>query len=1639
MFRHTVARGRVRSLLALAGAAIIVITAPFQAGAVPATLEEPLAVLNDLEADTQDSQDVQDILSENPLDDGITEPEDSLAVDSDTDEFETSDTTKPATPAESEELVEDPDALTDGGNADESMLSELNMLLQTMGAPVITEPHLMWQVEGPDGEPIGDASVEVSGPRTTFLWQERWGTTTTVSDCVSETDDCSDTFDRDPRPGHFAISRKTFGTGEGPIDHGSVYRVSPSAGSAPSGYDWLNATSITQIPANGNTATQAAWPTSTPGYTFPEGSLVLTSVPSLTWEVTQNGMPVGGAIVNLQGPRVTNSNWTRNAQVEDCTIAPCHQLSMDRDPRPGYFEVHTIRVIENDQFVTAPISRTDRYRISHYDAPVGYSWTGTSPREVPSGATWSVGTSYDLGALELTQASTMSWDVKDAAGSPVGGATVRIQGPATSGTNWGNTSYHVTDCTSGPCHPESMDQDPLPGKFKIDTLRGLASDGYTQTIVPVVSGSRYRIRPVGSIVEHTWTTSTSTDISIPGSGTTGTGWDQGNYHFGDLRVASGRALSNLCTDPANDNAYYTLNRPSGVAARIEKITHNAAETSINTGYTTINNSALSTLASSGQTSNALGVTPTGVFYFTGQSSGTAASQRNVTIYRFDPSVDSAPYPVTNMDMLSPSSGTVVSGAATMYQGNEEFYYAYYSDSPIQIDGRTAIRFHLYRYAHGDGPRTGEVRHIDVPRPAVFDGGMNGDFTFDAQNNLQFIISDFSGPTIAGTVSATDFIQFPSAHSLADVTSIRGTANAGSVPGGGVNGVVYTKNGRAILQQNRTTIFGTSSTNRIVDLPNLADVSTVRNFTNNTLVDLASCASPATLTIQKEVDGERFEPDDQFTLNASRVNGGVTNDFAPVTTTGTSSGVQYEKIGPFATTLAGELRASESFTNAEARNYETTWSCQIQNASGTFNPAFASGEGPSFTLPLTGTGASPQIVPGANIVCTFSNRTLRPALAVDKVSEPPSGAPVDQNGIVEFSLDFDNSAGTSSAEINHRDHLGDVLDDAYFIDAAEAEIAYPLITGEGGTNVEAVWAMTDAHIDITGTVPAGDQVSVSYRMKVKLNSDEATTRESSQASPRGYQLQNFLTTEGVDPPEDCRVDDDNPDVWCTTHPVNAWKVSKDSRPASMARLHAGGNAHYRLVAEKINPETVIDDLVFQDDLTNVFKTAGFAPDAEVPGGALSRGIYFFDEVGNTLESTNNATSNAAINGSPTAPQPAYTTTHVPEPVLSDGRWVLESKPVPVPRNAQRVELWFAVEAGNNKIIPGSWPADTAPITGAKFTNFMTANATLAPNQCVTGVTPDGNENTNGLDPEYPAMCQVAHELQDNYFTIRKDAQGPRVDEVNLKDPGNVTEGVADTTYGTDVTGMWNMIGHEFEIRDNNSGAPSDYPSVQLCRTDYNPETEGWTGAFNPVDPANPAAFDWEEDSVTLQAIKDWNIDNPDNQLPLCALLYEQGDLENLANPENPGGQTGRWRSENLTAGDYWLVETKAPSGQISENGKQRRLVPGIQLLAEPIAFRVWPDAANPDPPAGPSNKGLGQLDVNRNGEFDTWLDRCSPGAMTKDRPTACVNSTGYLLLVKDVSSISLPLTGGWWLGILSGAGLVILVLSGIGILWWRRRE
>lgn len=1603
-------RRLTRVFFAMGFAVLMIAMTAFAAGAVPVVADsDAIAIFEDIET-----------LPVDPTQEGDSEETSLTEVD----QAESSGLdAMPGDEVDESKIQDSLDDLALSLTEMEDLATPLNDAVQTLSAPEISAPHLKWEVKH-GYELVGGATVVVQAHNS----GNSWGADRRITDCMADGPCGPDSLDQDPAPGKFAISQMTLGTSPIKIQHGKPYRIQIASDGAPANYgrestDWIT------MPRQSNNVPNANWPVGQAGYQFTE-DLQLSEAPNLQWEVKYDGALVGGAIVSLERPWSLLSPFqpARTVQVEDCVVGPCSRISMDQDPTPGAFKVYELRWGTSSGFGTESVSTANRYEITPYNSPVGYSWVSEQVRQ----ASWQEN-AYKFGILNLSQSDTLSWTVSDEADKPVGGATIRVDGPRQANNNWSNT-YYVTDCASAPCHPESMDQDPREGYFRIDTLKGLNSAGNAQTIDTIGAGARYRVQQVGSIPGYSWTSTTDFKESA-GNGNSGTEWVNGDYNFGPIfKVQGGRAASTLCTDPNRQNQYYTLNRPGTNTASIVQLSHALDERSVNSFRSNVGPSQTSLIGTS-QSANSLGVTTSGIFYYTGQhGGGTNEQKRNTTIYRFDPSIDSAPYAVFNMDLLSPTTGTIVSGDATIYEGREEFYFAYYSASPEGSlpGGGDGVRFHLYRYSHGSGARTGEVTHVDVPRPPRL-SAFNGDFAFDAKNNIHFIVSD-TGPTVSGVINVNDFQAIDSAHSLTDVPTIRGTANVANLQNGAVNGVAYTNNGRAIIQQT------SNSRNQIVEMPSLAIRGSSRTFSGNTYVDLASCASPATITIQKEIIGERFDPDDQFELKAERVEGTMVEPYASATTGGDQSGIQQTQLGPFAMSLSGEFRASEVFVNADAANYRTSWACYARDSNGELGTPFAQGNTPELSFALSGNDKPDIVLPGADLLCRFTNETLRDRLVVEKLSDPAPGTQLNAGDVIEYTLKFSNLTGTSPATVDHVDHLSDVLDDSVFVNDENETVSAPLVKTTGEP-LEFTWVDSPApRIAFQGSLPSGTSAMASFRVKVKSNDDNFSERNDKETASQGFVLRNYLTSGEVEPPEGCERQEGVPPT-CTEHQVSAWTVFKDSLPADGARLHKGGNVHYRLVAEKLTPGTIVEELVFTDDLTDVFKTAGFAPDAIVPGGALTRGIYFFDEFGTSLahvDSGNEVADTNDTNGRSIAAFPGDSEMLVPKWDVDTNRWLLTSPSVAVPRNAVRAELWFAVQVGEHMIIPGSWPRNASnfelvPKMGDEFTNFVTASGTTPPALCETG--------SNVDDPDFPTACQVTHELQENYFTIRKDAMGPGVDEVNLL-PDSDPAAVRDANYGSDKSGMWNMIGHKFEIRDNVSGKPSDYQSARLCRTEYNPynPNTGWDGTFTV--PNSESVFDIGEESATLAAIKLWNSERPEEEpLPLCALLYEQGDIENLGGPSNPGGQTGRWRSENLSAGDYWLVETKAPTHQISKNGREKRAVPGIQLLAEPIPFRVWPDEANPDISAAPANYGLGQLDVHDKGLFSgsDWLKRCEPDDNAAKRPTACVNPTGYLLLVKDVTSIALPLSGGVGLALVTAGGAVLLVLAGIGIFWWRRRE
>lgn len=663
----------------------------------------------------------------------------------------------------------------------------------------------------------------------------------------------------------------------------------------------------------------------------------------------------------------------------------------------------------------------------------------------------------------------------------------------------------------------------------------------------------------------------------------------------------------------------------------------------------------------------------------------------------------------------------------------------------------------------------------------------------------------------------------------------------------------------------------------------------------------------------------------------------------------------------------------------------------------------------------------------DVHCVFTNTALEPRLQIDKTADPAPGELLYPGDEVSYTLTFDNSDGTASMDVDHIDHLGDVLDDA--------DLDMSSIDG-GDLAVEFLESADGPRLHITGVVGAGEVSTVDFAVGVKPHEEDTNQRQDSDNVLQGYTLNNFLTPrldangDPIAAPNECTASEDDEDIPCTEHPIPAWTVDKGSFPVSGARLNRGGNTHYVLTATKLNEATSIQDLVFTDDLTHVFKTAGWAPDAAVPGGSKARGIYFIDADGNTLA------SDGEVHPEPAA---AYDAQVVGAPEQINDRWILQSDPVDVPDNAVSAELWFAVEAGQNPAgLPASseWQGPNAPQNGWQYVNYMAADADTLPVQCGIDTWPDGGPDVSRSATEDPVdesiaeACRTQHELNAGHFTIRKDANGAGIDLP------------ADSAYGPSSE-VWNLVHHEFEIHDDVDGSPSEHPSQYLCREDYQPD-EGWDGQFT-AHPGDRDLDDWDagagDDSETLNRIRAWNAD-PDNHdqdrhpLPECGVFNAQ--------PEGSGGQTGRYRGMNLQPElapgesgeprDFWLVETKAPTHQISLNGQQTREVSGVRRLAEPIAFRMWPyqDGQHID---GPQYQGKRQLDIP---DGDGYLERCTPGDSVQDRPVACVNPTGYLMLVQDTVPMRLPLTGGQGFGLIAGLGVVILAVA-LGAGYWRRRR
>lgn len=229
---------------------------------------------------------------------------------------------------------------------------------------------------------------------------------------------------------------------------------------------------------------------------------------------------------------------------------------------------------------------------------------------------------------------------------------------------------------------------------------------------------------------------------------------------------------------------------------------------------------------------------------------------------------------------------------------------------------------------------------------------NGDMAFDNRGNLYVLgaatVNNASSAAIF-TITA-DALAGASGGTLAVSTSATRALNGlDATPAfGNVNGIAFSPRGTIYLSSNTSTYeFDPTSWTRVANSPRVDFAST----------DLASCNSPGTVTVQKNVVG-RAATNDQFQLALAD----TTGTLGTATTTGTTTGRQTAQVGPFPTTIGSTLTVSESM-GAGSTSAIGAYTVRLECWTDGIRITNASATSATVTMPDRF---------GANVVCTFFN-------------------------------------------------------------------------------------------------------------------------------------------------------------------------------------------------------------------------------------------------------------------------------------------------------------------------------------------------------------------------------------------------------------------------------------------------------------------------------------------------------------------------------------------------------------------------------------------------------------------------------------------------------------------------------------------
>lgn len=343
--------------------------------------------------------------------------------------------------------------------------------------------------------------------------------------------------------------------------------------------------------------------------------------------------------------------------------------------------------------------------------------------------------------------------------------------------------------------------------------------------------------------------------------------------------------------------------------------------------------------------NGLGITADGSTGYAYERAGTKSNVAN--LWRYD--AGAGTWTDLGIQKATGLGNSLVAGGVDLSTGD---YYFGGFDTLTSSGGRDpkySQLFKLWKYS----PASGQVTlagSVDASDGVSQGSSANGDLAFNSNGDLFIVRGSGKTTTIfsvaqASLAAATGGLMTSAASDPQDTTN-------------NVNGVAFDANGIGYL--------GAAKTADSYKMPDWTSVGQVTStLTNST--DLASCSSPPTVTLQKNVLG-RVKVSDQFTLSMSQGTSGL----GSATTAGTSAGIQPETVGPLPTASSATLSIAETAAGTtDLANYVSSYQCTADGSSA----AFASGTktSGSFTVPA---GAK-------SVVCTFTNSPLTANVTINK--------------------------------------------------------------------------------------------------------------------------------------------------------------------------------------------------------------------------------------------------------------------------------------------------------------------------------------------------------------------------------------------------------------------------------------------------------------------------------------------------------------------------------------------------------------------------------------------------------------------------------------------------------------------------------